>query len=176
MQFKDKFAQLVLGLCLAAAGTMSHAASHLGDPVPDSLVVTEGDLQWVYASPCSGDGLGCDRALDLHDGFSFATADQWNASFSSISDLVAAFTDSNGGTLCASAYFSPNWDHCDMGDVQSGYIWESPLASDAARAQDGYSETFLVRSLAAPVPEPGMMVLFAAGLGVLGLKRRARKA
>ena len=162
-------AAALLALTLGTAGAF--AASNYGQTPPASVIVSAGGYEWVYASPCAGDGQGCDGALSFQDGFHLASAAEWNASFSSIGALVSAFTGS-AGTICASAWFSPNYNHCDIGDAAGGYIWHSPLALDAYHATHGAAETFLVRNAAAAVPEPASVGMMLAGLGLLGLRRR----
>ena len=171
MKLQSFFARAAALLALTLGTAGAFAASNYGQTPPASVIVSAGGYEWVWASPCSGDGKGCDGQVSMQDGFHYATAAEWSASFGSISALAAAFTDAAGGDICASSWFSPNWDHCDMINVQQGYIWHSPLAVDSSAFNAGWSETFLVRNAAA-VPEPASVGMMLAGLGLLGLRRR----
>lgn len=151
----------------------AHSATLLGQEVDPSLIVTVGDLEWVYASPCDAID-GCSSVV-LHDGFMVATDTQWNASFSTIDALYSAFVSPT--LRCASTYFDVNYDHCDTGDILSGYIWNSPLATTYEQGHSGYGETFLVRgpavAVSSDVPEPATVTLL--GLGMLGFAVSRRK-
>jgi hypothetical protein len=159
-----------IAISAACAAPMAHAASLLGQAPPTDLIVTVGDLQWVYASPCAGAGQTC-SGLELSNGFNFATADQWNASFNSVAALNTAFDNK-----CASAYFDKIYNHCDYSDITGGWIWHSPLAFSEYQSNASTSETFLVREVPTKtdVPEPASLALVA--LGVAGMASRRYKA
>jgi hypothetical protein len=160
-----------VALCAASLfAPHAGAATLLGQTPDPSVIVDAGGLEWVYASPCAPGG--CSN-VQLYDGFNFATDAQWEASFASIGALVAAFTNADKSTKCASTYFDVTYDHCDIGDATNGYIWHSPLAPDAAHADNNASETFLVRGTAV-VPEPGSIVLMLSGIAALALVSRRR--
>jgi hypothetical protein len=161
-----------IGFSAACAAPMAHAVSLLGQPLPTDLIVTVGDLQWVYASPCAGAGQSC-SGVALSNGFDFATAAQWNASFSSVTALNDAFANK-----CASAYFDTVYDHCDYSDITAGWLWHSPLAFTEYQSNADTSETFLVREAptSTDVPEPASLALVALGLaGVASRRYKARR-
>lgn len=176
MKFSTTRLSLVAGAALVILSGTSHAASLLGQAPGPSLIVAAGGYEWVYANPCAGESPTCSDVVLSH-GFEFATDAQWTTSFASISDLVTAFSNNDGSAKCASPYFSVNYDHCDLGDAQAGYIWHSPLAPDAAHADNPNGETFLVRDSVGAVPEPSSYALMLVGMAtVAGVLRRRRNA
>lgn len=144
------------------------AATLLGQTPAASVIVDAGGLEWVWASPCAPGG--CSN-IQLHDGFGYATDAQWNASFTSLSALAAAFTNGDGSNKCASTYFDVTYDHCDMINIVQGQVWHSPLSS---QPDVSFAETFLVRASA--VPETDSVVLMLAGVAALAALARRRKA
>lgn len=84
-------------------------ASALGQPVPASVIVVYNGLQWVWASPCALNG-GCTSGIDVgHDGFVFATVEQW-----ALRPPISAFRDPD---KCAAPWFDHDWNHCDWADA-----------------------------------------------------------
>jgi hypothetical protein len=155
------------------------AVSLLGQAPDPSVIVQAGGYEWVYAGPCAGAEFSCGPVL-LHHGFTFATDEQWNASFSSVAELMTAFkyNRSTFTGLCAATYFNTVYDQCDFTDAAAGYIWHSPLAPTEEQRINPASETFLVRAMEAPadLPEPASIALIGLGLaGVAGARRKFSK-
>ena len=161
-----KFRVLALSLFILALG-----ASAMADDVPVNLIVTRGNTQWAYADPCAATGESCNASghdLTMHDGWQIATAADFSASFSGISDLYNAFT--NPAELCASKYFDSGYSHCDTINIFEGYVFNNPW-NDLGQAY--WAESFAVRE-ASPVPEPTSILLLGSGL-LGGVVRRLRR-
>lgn len=100
----------------AALPAAKSLGSQLGNPVPASVIVSANGLEWVWASPCAPNG--CSGGFDVgHDGFEYATDDQWAAR-----PPVSAFRNPD---KCASPWFEHRFDHCDWGDGSAGYYGSS---------------------------------------------------
>ncbi|MGB9609556.1 MAG: PEP-CTERM sorting domain-containing protein [Bryobacteraceae bacterium] len=165
-----KITILLAGLVAACSMTAS-AAALIGIDPPSNLIVSAGGLEWVYAAPCAPGGCG---TITLHHGFRLPTDSEWLSSFTDLNDLFTKFGSPSPGK-CAAPYFSDQWDHCDFGDLQSGYVYNSPFAPDDAHRLEPNGETFLVRGEGGEIPEPATYALVGAGLaGVMVRRKRAR--
>lgn len=173
---------LVKGIAAAALLTLfanaASAAALLGQaPSPDKIYDAGNGLEWVYAGPCAGIQPSC-GVVQLHHDFRFATIDEWLSSFGDLAGLIAAFDLNNyDSAICAAPEFNTVHNHCDPGDVISGYVWHAPvgIAASEAHANNSAAETFLVRGRSVDVPEPGVIAAFALGLfGLAALRRRVR--
>ena len=157
---------------VALAFGLTGFTSAMAEDVPASLIVDAGGMQWAWASPCAPSDPSCGADLVMHDGWNVASAGDFASSFTGFADLSAKF---GAGTICASAYFSSGYSHCDNVNVVGGpgydvAVWNAPAAW-GANVQDTYSETFVVRA----VPEPGTYALMFAGLGLVGFIARRRQ-
>ena len=170
-----KITSLIIILFVFMIAGNALALSHLGEVVPDSLIVDAGGLEWVYAGPCAPTDPSC-GVVQLHHGFYIPGTAEWNASFSDLNALLTAFNIGvpNEVVPNAAPYFNVSWDHIDIGDAQSGWIWGAPFV-DADHASNPASEAFLVRGTVG-VPEPATMLLLGLGLmGVAGVRRKIKK-
>jgi hypothetical protein len=160
---------MVFALTLGVSGTAF--ADHLvGTPVPGSLIVNRGGVEWVWAHPCPPDGIGCGIDGDnlvLSAGWALPTAGEIGASFASAADIYNAFN--LPAQLCASAYFAIGYDHCDPGDMAQGLVWNSPYEPVDFR---NFSETILRR---AAVPEPFTLATLGTGVASLWYRRRKQQ-
>jgi hypothetical protein len=144
-------------------------AQQVGDEVPTDLVISRGNLEWVWASALAGQD-SFDTPV-FHHGFALPTEQQWLSSFQNAADLKSAFEPSPGNQLCAAAYFIQNsaYAHCDSVDLDTGAIWHAPSPIGLVYPNDPGAETFLVRQ----VPEPGAVMMLVAGMAVFyGLSKR----
>lgn len=159
-------ASLALGLALSVP---AQAVSRLNEALPDSIIVSAGGMEWVWAGPCATLEPSCGTSV-LRDNFKIPTAAQWLASFADAAALSSAFTSSSGAPICGSAWFNTMYDHCDPYDLTIGYIWGAPSPISGS-PNDRLSESFLVRA----VPEPETYAMLLAGLALMGFVARRRK-
>jgi hypothetical protein len=119
---------------------MAHARTLLGQPVPDSLMVQQGDLEWVWASPCSGHTICSSiNPAVTGQGFRYATDAEMAIRPPALAFFVLDDLGNIVGQLCASTYFDPRHDTCDTNQMLSGDVVGFP--------DGGFKETILVRSL-----------------------------
>ena len=165
---------------LAAWTAPSFAAGITFGQEPDpSVLVARAGLDWIWAAPCSS-GPGSCGAPTLHHGFRLPTLAEWTAGFVDRPDLVAAFTLPNGAARCGSPWMSATHNHCDMGDLMNGHIYQAigfcnPAYFNGCEA--GTTESFLVRRGApVPAPEPATLFLVVTGLALTAGATRRRPA
>ncbi len=116
-------------------------ASQLGLPVPESVIVSQDGLEWVYASPCADGGYS--SILVGHEGFGYATEAQWAKR-----PPVSAFS-----SKCAAPWFDKVHNHCDFGNLEVNLYGSAPtggLPTATGEAMNGFSDTLLVRTPSTP--------------------------
>ena len=151
---------VLVASCILLPATTLAQQIKVGDDIPHDLVVTRGDLEWVWASALAGQD-SFDTPV-FHHGFALPTEQQWLNSFQNAADLKSAFEATGGNQRCAANYFiqNPAYAHCDSGDLDIGAIWHAPYPIGLAYQNDPGAETFLVRQ----VPEPSAVMMLLAGM------------
>lgn len=107
-------AAVVVTAGIGLLGPGEASASHLlSQPIPSSVIVTQGGAEWAWVSPCDG---GCSPYPAFRDGFRFATATEWanRPPFSAFSGK------------CATPWFDAVYNHCDPQDFAAGYVSSGP--------------------------------------------------
>ena len=132
--------------------------------VPTANYIVKNGFDWVWASPCAGDGSGCAEAVTLHDGWRLPTAVEWERLLPSVADF---------GGKCGSAWFQGRWSHCDFGD---SYWFPTNVFNSSLMVSGGpgntFGETILIRG--SSVPEPGTLLLLLGAAGAFGIRRAMR--
>jgi hypothetical protein len=160
-----KFLAISIGLFLLGLVQMA-GATIITTPLPSNVYITQGDLDWTWASPVNVQYFQ-DNELKLpsfhSEGWRFAT-DLEMASH----PLLADFTRPDGSYIQSVAYWNTVYTHVDYSDLNSGYVY-SAWGHDVA-------ETLYVRGGNETVPEPATMLLFGLGLmGLAGVRRKFKK-
>lgn len=132
-------------------------------PVPADVIVSGGGLEWVWASPCEAGGCGNpDPANQV--GWRYATFEELTQQFPSCDAFVAQ----DGSNICASRYFDPNHQHCDLDNCEQGLICSTPGEPCVnGEVGVGYGETFYVRGESIIVPAVPVPVMSTLGVAVL---------
>jgi hypothetical protein len=186
------FKSFLAAMLLAASSMASHAVTVQLDPVGTPQVGQSFDLQLRLDSPF--DGLSTDEMLlsfGFHLGFdssllklsSFTPATGWDddsahlgANIFSASNFPGIFNEGQDSLLLATLHFDVLQAgstlvslFTDAGDLNQGlgYLLVDPVAFNVSEALN----------IAAPVPEPGTVVLMAGGLvGLAAWRRRSSKS
>lgn len=187
-QLNSIFVWLIFAALMVLATTSASGGTLVGDPVsdgppvaalaivegpvPDDLIVSDGGLDWVWASPCNG---GCSSPdPDNQEGWRFATDEELQL-FPGCAAFGVAPTH-----LCAAEYFDPTFTHCDYNDCLAGFVASSPFQTALNGEIEGNAESFFVRGETAPaIPVPSMshwaIILLAISIALLSVFRIRQK-
>ena len=146
--FKHMFLGLGAASLLVVVTAMPVQAVSTGPlpgPLPPEVIVTRGDWQWVWVSPCVEEaGKSCSFG-PVVDAYGFLppvitdTSNPWTESFEGFrgdNGMLKAFgiTENPNGTfsgdaICATPYFSQDHTQCNSGDLYQGVVWQAPFST-----------------------------------------------
>lgn len=179
------------GVVLGASGAFLNA------PVPANAYITQGGLDWAWASPLPAAVAPLDLSYQSAQGWRLPTAAELaNAPLATdfmkaganvplggtdpVSGALFQAVNANltGPAACATPYFSTNYHHCDWGDG----LGQGGGAHWAAPGENSVYDQLVVRASVAPAavaPVPtlgeGALVLLSLTLAGAGWLSRSRK-
>lgn len=163
---------LMMGIQVFATG----AVASIDSAVDSSEYVTIGGADWAWANPCNDSDPTCgaiDMSYQSTQGWALASTAQIDAIIASVgglTDWVALFQP---GNVCATAYFSDFYTHCDYSDALDFSLVDNWSGNTLYPEYEQYNEVFVVRVAAVPVPAAGLLLL--TGLGLVGAAKRRKQ-